>query len=537
MLKLFELADKLELDVHPNALTAVTRSLKRVDSHVRRDPAAIASFLAVAASRHQPAAALKLMNETGLLGRFLPEFGSIVARTQFNMYHHFTVDEHTLRAVEYISDIEHGRTIAEHPLATEIFPQIVHRRALYLAMLLHDTGKGKGDQQIEGEIQAQMAGTRLGLPREEIDLIGWLVRHHLAMSDTAQKRDLSDPRTVEDFADLIETPEKLRLLLVLTIADIKAVGEGVWNGWKAQLLRDLFRLTEAVFRGGRAVEGAVKARLAERAQERRARVEAALGPAAPESLRHWLADQEDAFWLSFNTESHLWHARELTARAGEPVFAAARPAPGRGVTEILVKAPDRRGLFVALTGALAAEGASVVDARIITTRGGEAFDVFTLQDLNGAAFGADDPQRLQRLIKAVEAAGRGEEAPPARETPAFRRASAFAIEPSVVVDNGAATDCTVFEVSGRDRPGLLRDLAQVLADAGCALSSAHVDSVGERAVDVFYVQSREGGKIAETERLEGLRGGLEEALRAHEPTAPMTPARRLLARAPASAAR
>jgi [protein-PII] uridylyltransferase len=453
------------------------------------------------------------------------------------MYHHYTVDEHTLRAVEVISDIEHGRREAAHPLATKIFPQIVNRRALYLAMLLHDTGKGLGDQQIEGEIQVKSAGARLGLPKEEVELAAWLVRRHLAMSDTAQKRDLSDARTITDFADLVQTPEKLRLLLVLTIADIRAVGEGVWNSWKAQLLRDLFRLTEAAFRGGRAAETAVQERLAERAQEGRTAVEAAFPPASSGALQTWLQAMEDAYWLAFDTEAHLWHAQELNKRQGDAIFAAARPAPNRGVTDLLVKAPDRKGLFVAITGALAAEGASVVDARIYTSKAGDAFDVFTVQDWTGAALGADDPSRLKRLIRAIELAAAGDAVTLAREAVTPRKASAFAIEPMVVVDNSAATDSTVLEVSGRDRPGLLRDLARVLVERECVLSSAHVESVGERAVDAFYVQGPKGGKIEEPEQLARLKAELIEALRAHEPAAPMTPARRLLARAPASAGR
>jgi len=536
MMRLFEIADQMDKDVHPAALAAVTRNLNAVPG-IRRDAAAIESFLNVISSRHHPAAALQLMNETGLLGKFLPEFGHVVARTQFNMYHHFTVDEHTLRAVDYISEIEHGRREADHPLATQIFPQIAHRRALYLAMLLHDTGKGKGDQQIEGEVQVRSAGARLGLPHEEIDLTAWLVRHHLLMSDTAQKRDLSDPRTITDFADAVQTPEKLRLLLVLTIADIKAVGEGVWNSWKAQLLRDLFRLTEAAFRGGRAAESAVQSRLAERAQESRAAVEAAFPPASSGALQAWLQALEDAYWLGFDTSAHLWHARELHAHEAQPIFASARPDPRRGVTDVQVKAPDRAGLFVALTGALASEGASVVDARIYTSKAGEAFDVFSLQDWSGQAFGADDPHRLARLIRSIELAAAGDEQTLAREITPPKKPSAFSIEPLVVADNSAATDCTVLEVSGRDRAGLLRDLARVLAQNNCALKSAHVESVGERAVDAFYVHQPAGGKIEDPAQLEKLKAALMEALLAYEPAAPMTPARRVMARAPASAGR
>ena len=162
-----------------------------------------------------------------------------------------------------MSEIEHGEHKEQHPLATEIFSKIINRRALYLAMLLHDTGKGEGDQQIEGEKIARAACERLGLPEEEVELVGWLVRHHLVMSDVAQKRDIADPRTVAQFAELVGDIERLRLLLVLTVADIRAVGPGVWNDWKGQLLRDLYRLTEAAFHGGRSDEEGVRAHLAE----------------------------------------------------------------------------------------------------------------------------------------------------------------------------------------------------------------------------------------------------------------------------------
>ena len=178
---------------------------------------------------------------------------------QFNMYHHYTVDEHTLQAIDAMSEIEHGRHARQHPLSSEIFAKIINRRALYLAMLLHDTGKGDGDQQVEGEKSARAACERLGLPQEEVDLVGWLVRHHLEMSDVAQKRDISDPRTIAQFAKLVGTVERLRLLLVLTVADIRAVGPSVWNDWKGQLLRDLYRLTEATLHGGRSDEESVRA--------------------------------------------------------------------------------------------------------------------------------------------------------------------------------------------------------------------------------------------------------------------------------------
>ncbi|HVY03541.1 MAG TPA: [protein-PII] uridylyltransferase, partial [Caulobacterales bacterium] len=265
LLRIFQIADRHNLDIHPAALAEVTRALKRITPDVRRDPEASKIFLDLAASKTAPGDVLRLMNEAGVLGRFMPEFGRIVAQMQFNMYHHYTVDEHTLRAVDVISQIEHGAFENDHPVSTSIFDKIINRRALYLAMLLHDTGKGIGDQEEEGEKSAIGACQRLGLPDEEVELVGWLVGHHLLMSDVAQKRDIGDPQTVVNFAQTVGTLERLRMLLVLTVADIRAVGPGVWNSWKGQLLRDLYRLTEAIFHGGRTDESGIRDRLADQA--------------------------------------------------------------------------------------------------------------------------------------------------------------------------------------------------------------------------------------------------------------------------------
>jgi [protein-PII] uridylyltransferase len=536
LLRVFAIADSRDLDLHPDALAAVARRLKKVGPTLRVDPEAKALFLGMAASKHSPAAALRLMNETGVLGRFLPEFGGIVAQMQFNMYHHYTVDEHTLRAVEIISDIEKGRCAAEHPLATQIFPKIVNRRALYLAMLLHDTGKGKGDQQEEGEKTAIAACTRLGLPPEEVELVGWLVRHHLLMSDVAQKRDIGDPHTVASFADVVGTLERLRLLLVLTVADIRAVGPGVWNGWKGQLLRDLYRLTEAAFHGGRTDETGIRERLAEQASEIRAELVAQVNPST--DVAWWLETLDDAYWLSFDREAHVWHA-EMMAKASSPegVHVAARPMPGKGVTELLVHAPDRPGLFAALAGALAAGGADVSDARVYTTTDGRAFDVFSILDVEGEPFGAEDSDQLQRMIARVRAAAAGEKQPPPPKKPAQRRHAAFAIEPWARVHNDLSQTATVIEVSGRDRPGLLAALAAVLADAGISVVSAHIDAYGERVADVFYVVGGNGKQITDGEAIEGLASQLTDALREDEPDAPADPARQRLAVARASTAR
>jgi [protein-PII] uridylyltransferase len=538
LLRSFEIADARDLDIQPALLGEIGKRVRRIDPAVRRDPRAIEAFLNVATSKRNPAAALRLMNEAGVLGRFAPEFGRIVAQMQFNMYHHFTVDEHTLRAVEFISEIEHGRCRKEHPLATELFPKIIHRRALYLAMLFHDTGKGIGDQQVMGERSARTACERFGLPPEEIDLVGWLVRHHLDMSDVAQRRDIGDHHTVAQFAEMVGTIERLRLLLVLTVADIRAVGPGVWNGWKGQLLRDLYGLAEAALQGGRTDKESVRERLSARAQSAREQLLESLGASSLARLKPGIEALEDPYWLSFDAEALAWHAQEAdrALAEGRRVHAAARPRPDRGVTEILVIAPDRQGLFASLAAAFASSGADIADARVHTARDARAFDIFSVQTIDGRPYGIDDPESLAALLERLQRATI-EDAPLPHPRQPSRRAAAFAIEPWVRMDNELTPTATVIEVSGRDRLGLLASLCFVLADAGVSIASAHIDSYGERVADVFYVQDPREGKIVQPRRLASLRSKLLAALKEGEPSAPADPARNPLAVAQASEAR
>jgi [protein-PII] uridylyltransferase len=439
---------------------------------------------------------------------------------QFNMYHSYTVDEHTLRAVGVIADIAAGRFAEDHPLSTLVMPLIVDREALFLAMLLHDTGKGGvGGQEKAGARAARSACERLGLERSKIELVAWLVEHHLVMSDTAQKRDISDPRTVTDFAQIVATPERLRLLLVLTVADIRAVGPGVFNGWKGQLLRELYGATEAIFRGGRGSDSAAALRRYHENAAYDARVRVAKADPASEA---WADAMEDAYFSAFSEAEVLAHAA-LSRRAGPNSSGGGAAAEGRvradrDAAELVVAATDRRRLFVDLAGAITGAGANVVGARVFTSNFGQALDVFYLQDAAGQPFGADNPRSLTRLVEILEAAARGEavETEPRRAAD-FGRAAAFSIEPAVMLDNDASETSTVVEASGRDRPGLLAALARTLADAGLSILSAHIDGYGERAVDAFYVTGPGGGKLADGRKGNALKASLLAVLNDVEP--------------------
>ncbi|MET4684083.1 [protein-PII] uridylyltransferase [Brevundimonas faecalis] len=480
LLLLFVEADRLDLDLHPDAFAAVIRALPLVTPALRRDPRAAEAFLTVLARGMRPYRVLSIMNETGLLGRFLPEWGRIVGQTQFNMYHAYTVDEHTLQAVGIINDIARGKLEADHPASTAIIHRIADPEVLMLAMLLHDVGKGGDRGQLEdGAIAARRACERLGVDPGRIELVVWLVRHHLLMSDYAQKRDVSDPSTVRAFAEAVGDPERLRMLMVLTVADIRAVGPGVWNGWKGQLMRALFEAAEALFRGDdvrREDPLTEHPALVERARREGAAVEALM----PET------------------------ALESTAR-------------------VAVAAVDRPGLFADLAATLAMAGADVVGARLATAEDGTALDVFEIQDGAGEAYGQREPRRLAILVKALERAAQKGARASAVETPRVSaRRAVFEVRPVVRIDTEAGTSAVVIEVSGADRPGLLADLARTISAHGYSTRSAHIASFGERAVDGFYITDSDGGKPKDAPRLEALRADLLDVLN----RAPLGPAGR-----------
>ena len=514
MLRLFQIADKQGVDVHPDALTLATRNVKRINAKNRTHPGMIQVFLDILLDSENLGLTLNRMNEAGVLGRFLPEFGGIVAQTQFNMYHHYTVDEHTIRAMEHIARMDRGEE--GFSLANQLFRKIENRRALYLAMLLHDTGKGLGDQQVEGMITARRACRRLGLDEAETELVAWLVGNHLEMSETAQKRDIADPRTIVTFAEKVMDLEHLRLLYILTVADIRAVGPNVWNTWKGQLLGDLFHNTEAALRGGRTDESTVTAELKARAEANRSLVLDQMG-----SLPRVMLEMDEAYWTGFDAETLIEHAKRLSD--DQDVIVHAR-SEANDRTVLFVSAPDRVGLFARLTQAIGALGAHTVAAQVFTGASGRIVDVFVLEDGDGHPFAKGDRNRLDRVEKVILSAIDPEGTIPDPSLRQNARKAAFIVQPRVTISDDASQAYTVIDVSGRDRPGLLSDVSTVLADAGISIISAHVGSYGERVFDAFYVELPDGFDEA---MKSSLRDQLLAALGREEPDGPSTPARKL----------
>ncbi len=519
ILRMFHIADEKGVDIHPHALRTVARSLDLITDAVRQNPVANQAFLEVLTSRHDPERALRLMNEAGVLGRFIPEFGHAVGLMQFNMYHHYTVDEHLIRAVGNVAAIERGTHKEDNPLTSDIIKRIQSRNVLYCAILLHDMAKGlPGDHSDVGAEIARSLCPRLGLSANETASVAWLVKNHLVMSDTAQRRDLSDPKTVRDFVELVQTPEMLRLLVILTVADIRAVGPGVWNGWKGQLLRELYYAAENMMTGGDQAPSRTN-----RVAAAKAGLEARIGDLTKEQHDQALDRHYDNYWLAFDEDELERHAR-LTTKAdatGQLLTLDSTTNAFRAVSEIILYTPDNAGLFSQIAGAIAMAGGSIVDAKAFTTSDGFALDVFSVQDAEGKAFG--DAERLERLRKSIEKTLRGEVRPRrelAQRKVQRTKASAFSIKPKILFDNEASRIATVIEVECLDRPGLLYDITQAIFEAGLSISTSMVATYGERAVDVFYVRDGFGHKIVHPARLDAVERRLKAALAPLDTPAP-----------------
>ncbi|MED5395372.1 MAG: [protein-PII] uridylyltransferase [Pseudomonadota bacterium] len=517
LIRLFHLAQRHELDIHPNALRLVAQSLRLIDGDLRRNPDANRLFMEILTGT-TPEITLRRMNEAGVFGRFIPDFGRVVAQMQYDMYHVYTVDEHTIRAIGILAGIETGQLAADHPVSHSVIGEVQSRQAMYLGVLLHDIAKGRGGD--HSEIGAEIAielGPRLGLNEWETETVSWLVLHHLLMSRTAFKRDIDDPKTVSDFVKVVQSPERLRLLLVLTIADIRAVGPNVWNNWKAALLHELYWRAQEEMSGGVPTN-----RRAERVESAKQRLR--------ENLSYWPRDEierhiergHDNYWLTVDPETQLKHARLIRAAEKEHcgIYVEIHVETERAVTKIVIYTQDHPGLFAAIAGAMALTGASIVDAKILTLANGMALDTFWVQNTEGAAFASRE--RLKKLRTRIEKSIEGRLRPAqelirAQKDMLPSRTRVFRVPPRVLIDNKASNTHTLIEINGRDRPGLLHDVTAAITETGLQISTARISTYGERVVDVFYVKDVFGLKVERDDKIETIRGHLLEAIAETKP--------------------
>jgi [protein-PII] uridylyltransferase len=523
LIRLFYLAQKHNLAIHPEAMRLATHSLKLIDKDLREDKEANRLFLEILTSKNDAETVLRRMNEAGVLGEFVRAFGRIVAMMQFNMYHHYTVDEHLLRCIGVLNEIERGEN-REFTLANDLVRTILpeHRTVLYVALFLHDIAKGRvEDHSIGGARIARRLCPRLGMSAADTELVAWLVEVHLVMSTVAQSRDLSDRKTIENFAAVAQSLERLKLLTILTTADIRAVGPGVWNGWKAQLLRTLYYETEPVLTGGFSEVNRAQ-RVA--AAQSEFRIEIKDWPA--EKRDAYIARHYPAYWLKVDMPHKLAHANFVRAseESGKRLATTVGFDASRGVTELTVFAPDHPWLLSIIAGACALAGANIVDAQIYTTTDGLALDTISVS--REFERDEDEARRATRIGNAIEQAVRGELKLPdvvAKRAAPKGRLKAFAIEPEVTINNQWSARYTVVEVTGLDRPGLLYELTATLSKLNLNIASAHVATFGERVVDVFYVTDLLGAQISEPTRQMAIKRPLIAVFAA--PTAEAKPAK------------
>lgn len=496
--------------IHPDVMRLIRSNLHLIDDEMRASPEANRLFLDLLLKHGNPERALRRMNELGVLAAFIPEFAPVVAMMQFNMYHHYTVDEHTIQCISTLAQIEREELVEELPIASRVLKEGVNRKVLYAALFLHDIGKGRDeDHSVIGAQIARKVAPRLGLTKGEVETVEWLVRYHLLMSDMAQKRDLAEPRTVRDFAKAVKTKKRLDLLTVLTVCDIRGVGPGVWNNWKAQLLRTLYRQTAL------ALEHGLEAVNRESAEaEAKKTLRAALGDWDKKDLRHETARHYGPYWQGLTTETHVVFANLLKGIENHEIRLDLKPDDDRDATRVCFALADHPGIFSRLAGALALVGANVVDARTYTSSDGYATAAFWIQDSDGHPYEAS---RLPRLERTITRTLHGEVVPRksfADKDKLKKREKAFKVPTSITFDNDGSEIYTIIEVDTRDRPGLLYDLTRTLAESNVYIASAVIATYGEQVVDTFYVKDMFGLKFFGASKQKTLEKRLRSAIEA-----------------------
>jgi [protein-PII] uridylyltransferase len=504
LIRMFMVAGREELLFHPDAIKHIRNSLRLIDKKLRHDPKANAHFLQILTSPLYVERILRQMNESGVLGKFVPDFGKIVALMQFNMYHHYTVDEHLIRSVGVMADIANGGLRQELPLTHELLPTLNDTRLLYVALFLHDIAKGQPeDHSIAGARLARKLCPRWGLTPAETDTVAWLIEYHLLMSEIAQARDIQDPETAKAFADVVQSPQRLALLMILTACDIRAVGPGTWTGWKGSLLRALYYATEPLLSGGHS-----QVSQSDRVEQARRALAAQLTNWTPEAIETYTARHYDHYWLRAEPELQVAHAK-MIRQADETAQAfsgSIRVKAFEGITEVSFYVPDHPRLLSLIAGACTMQDASIIGAQIFSTRDGRAIDTFRLR----RAFTSDEDEKVRatRIIDTVKQLLQGKRSvliDLGKESRHNRRLKPFALPAQVSVSNAISEKFTVIEVSGLDRIGLLYALTREISNLSLTIGSAHIGTYGEKAVDVFYVTDLTGQKIHVKQRQRKIR--------------------------------
>jgi [protein-PII] uridylyltransferase len=505
LFKVFWHAHRLGCELSLELERALEAALDLIDDGVRRSPAVRDLFLDICRTWGRVAVTLSQMHELGLLGRYLPEFGALTCLVQYDVYHRFSADRHSLLAVEHLEALAPGKS-AESEGAAQVFPDVERPELLMLGMLLHDIGKAKGHGHVaKGIPLIRELTTRIGLTPEDAALVEFLVAHHLTMSHVAQRRDIDDPKTIADFAATTGDPQRLRMLYLLTYADMRAVGPGVLTPWQAVVLHELYARTLSQLTGGR-LERPTRAQLTDRMQ-------AALGnEVSRQAVMAHLAMMSERYLTMTTVQRMAEHVRMVHRLDATRLATELFHHPDLGSSDLVVVTRDLPGLFSLIAGTLAAHGVNIISAQIATRADGIAIDTFQVNDPTGEAITA--PSQWARVLEALGIVVAGEQS--VESLLARRRAArgpaAAPGPPRVSIDNSLSDQFTVVEVKCADRVGLLYLITRTLSSQGCDIVSARIATEIDQVFDTFYVHDGQGGKIEAPEARERLRGALESAL-------------------------
>ena len=506
LMRVFWHLHRLGCDLAPDLERALEDSLDVIEDDVRAAPAVRDVFLDICRSWGRVALTLSEMHELGVLGRYLPEFGALTCLVQYDVYHKFSADQHSLLAVEHLEALAPGQS-ADSEGAAQVFNEVEKPGLLMLGMLLHDIGKAKGHGHVaKGIPLIQGLTRRLGLTPEDGALVEFLVAHHLTMSHIAQRRDIDDPRTIGDFAATVGDSQRLRMLYLLTFADMRAVGPGVLTRWQAAILHELYTRTLARLTGGHD-ERPNRTRFAERLQ-------AVVGDDVPlQAVKAHVAMVGDRYLTNTSVQRMAAHLRLIAQLDSAPVATELFHHPDLGSSALVVVTRDVPGLFALIAGTLAAHGVNIISAQIATRADGVAIDTFQVNDPAGEAVtSATQWNRLLDALRSVLVREQSVEALLERRQRAVRPGADGLVPPKIAIDNRLSDTDTVVEVKCPDRLGLLYLITRTLSSQGLDIASARIATEIDQALDTFYVHDHEGRKLDEPAATERLRGALEMAL-------------------------
>ena len=483
--------------VSAGTISLLRRSLNLIDDGFRQDPRNQRLFLQILRAKEGVTHELRRMNRYGVLGRYVAAFGRIVGRMQYDLFHAYTVDEHTLFVVSNLRRFALARYDHEYPRCSEIMRSLPAPELAYLAGLFHDIAKGRGGDHSElGALDAESFVLEHGMSRYDARLVAWLVRHHLSLSLTAQKRDISDPTVINEFAALVGDEVHLDYLYLLTVADVRGTNPKLWNSWKAQLFEELYGQAKRALRRG--LENPIDRD--ELVAERRAaaRILPAAGGISTARLDEIWSELGDEYFLRYHPEEIAWHTRLLAAQEdeGRRVLVGIQDEPSRAGTSVITYAPQDRYTFAVATAVLDELGLNIADARIIRLNNGFRLSTYVVLESGEHILDSDRREQIRRRLEQAIIAGEAKGPKVARRPP--RQARMFTTPTLVTFGSDEINNRTVMEIVASDRPGLLGQIGQVLRNHHVGIQAAKILTVGERAEDVFYITDQNGIPLTET---------------------------------------